>query len=644
MQVSRFALAIAITTSLPAVANSTAGPTSHALPDMLVTSARHPEPRQQATAANTVFTRADIERLQPLDLPDLLARAPGVHIARNGGPGTLSSLFIRGTASSQTLILVDGQRIADASSGLARLEHLHLDHIEKVEVIRGGRSALYGSDAIGGVIQIFTRRTTTEGLAPRVTLGVGSHGNWQRSIGVAGGNENTRFDLGASLDETEGFSRTTLPDSDDSAYRNKAVNLSITHRFNETLQGGVALLRQSGETEYDFSLSPAAFASTDFEVSTASVFAHAKLNEIWSSRLEAGHSEDRQTTADPFGGSVFNTYRDQLNWTNHLTMGNGHELTAGADWYEDHLNSSEDFTRTSRWNRAVFAQHQYDNEQFGTELGLRHDSNQQFGNQNSWNAAFKWHFDSRNDIILSYSEAFRAPTFNDLYYPDSCFPGFGCTIYANPDLSPETARSYELQWRSNLTDTTRLETALYRTDLRDAIVTNNALDGNQAGNLNPFRPENIDRARIYGFEAAVHQRLMSWDASVSYSHTDARNRSGGANDGNRLARRPANRLNLDIDRSFDAFSVGASWLVVGQTYDDLNNENRIPGYGVVDVRASWQVQDDVKLNLSVENLLARDYYQARGTAFDAETFDEVPFRYREGGRIALLSVTWTPKI
>lgn len=626
------------------LAASIAQANSLGLPDTVVTASRIEQQRSEVQAASSVFTRADIERLQPADVPALLQRVPGLHIARNGGPGSLTGLFLRGTSSAQTLVLVDGQRISGSSSGLASLELLNIANIERVEVVRGGRSAIYGSDAIGGVIQIFTRRGAGEpGWQPRLSAGIGSHGRVERSLGVSGGDAKTRLDLGLSLDETEGFKRTTLDGSQDSAYRNKAVNLSLSHRFNERVQVGISGLRQSGDTEYDYSLSPAAFAQDEFELSSASTFVEAQLNPLWTSRFELGHTEDRRTTEDPYGGSTFNTYRDQANWINTLELNSAQTLVLGADWYQDRLNSSNEFNRNSRINRAAFAQHRFNGEQFSTELGVRHDRNQQFGSENTWNAAGTWHLDGQNDLILSYSQAFRAPTFNDLYYPDSCFMGF-CTVYANPDLKPETAQSYELQWRSQLTPSTRLETAVYRTEIRDAIVTNNALDGNEAGSSDPFRPENIDKARINGFETSLQQDLYGWLASASYSLIDARNASGGGNDGNRLARRPKNSFRLDLDRSFNAFTVGAGWTVNSHSYDDLNNNNRIPGYAVLGLRGSWRANEELRFNLALDNLLDRDYYQARGSAFDADTFAAVPFRYREGGRTAMLSATWTPSL
>jgi vitamin B12 transporter len=159
------------------------------LPDVLISANRQVEARNDSSAANTVFTREDIDRLQPGSVTDLLQRVPGVQVAQTGGRGSLPGIYIRGTKSAQSLVLVDGQRIANSTSGDSGLQHLNIEQIERVEVLRGSRSAIYGSDAIGGVIQIFTRRGDEQGLQPRLHMGFGSHQTWERSLGLSGGDE-----------------------------------------------------------------------------------------------------------------------------------------------------------------------------------------------------------------------------------------------------------------------------------------------------------------------------------------------------------------------------------------------------------------------------------------------------------------------
>lgn len=178
------------------------------LDTIVVTANRDIQPREQTNALVTVFTRKDIDRLQPSSVTDLLSRVPGVQITQAGGKGSVTGLFIRGTKAAQNLVLIDGQRVGSASTGAAALQYLAVDQIERVEVLRGSRSAIYGSDAIGGVIQIFTRRGESEGLHPRLGIAMGNRGTWQRSLGLSGGTAQTRFSLNAALDETQGIDRT----------------------------------------------------------------------------------------------------------------------------------------------------------------------------------------------------------------------------------------------------------------------------------------------------------------------------------------------------------------------------------------------------------------------------------------------------
>lgn len=603
------------------------------LPDVVISANRQVQARNDSSAANTVFTRDDIDRLQPSSVTDLLSRVPGVQVARTGGRGSLPGIFIRGTKSAQSLVLVDGQRIANTTSGDSGLQYLNVDQIERVEVLRGSRSVIYGSDAIGGVIQIFTRRNAGQGLQPRLKLGFGSNNTWERSLGLSGGDERTRFNLGASLDETAGidWSHASFPsDRDHDAYRNKSLSLNLSHEFSDELEVGFNLLDSRGKSEYDNSFGRYDFATgqsvgqkpyTDYTVSSASAYIDAQLNEAWQTRVELGHSENRDTKRDKLSPdfSVFNTYRDSINWQNDFTLDQQNSLILGGDWYEDRFHGSTTFSENSRWNRAAFIQHRFKGEWFSTELGLRHDDNQQFGAQNSWSGTLTLPVNSDNDVLLSYSEGFRAPTFNDLYYPGS----------SNPNLKPEHSKSYELQWRSQLTDTTRLETSLYRTDLKDAII---------AQQQNNYIPYNVATARINGFEAALKQELFGWQGNLGLSIIDPRDRTSG----HTLARRARRTLNLDLDRQFDQLSLGASWQAISSSYDAEDNKNRLAGYYLVGLRSGWALNREVALSLKVDNLLDRRYTRAWYSYDDPNFQNNQP--YREEGRTWMVGVTWTPQL
>ena len=587
------------------------------LPDILISANRQVESRTATSAANTVFTRADIDRLQPGSVTDLLTRVPGVQVAPTGGRGSLPGIFIRGTKAAQSLVLVDGVRIANATSGDSGLQFLDVDQIERVEVLRGSRSAVYGSDAIGGVIQIFTRRSRGPGLQPRLRLAAGSNQTFQRSLGLAGGDDTTRFNLGASLDETAGIDSTGpsfASDGDHDAYRNKSLNLSLSHTFGERFEAGLNLLDSRGRREYDEPRgSSPQVPYSNFAVSSIGSYIDAQVTEQWNTRLELAHSENRDESQDKLSHSSFpfTTYRDQATWQNTLALNDSNSLMLGGDWYEDRVHASTDFTEDSRWNRAVFAQHRFHGDQFSTELGLRHDKNQQFGGQTTWSGSLTAPLNESNDVLLSYSEGFRAPTFNDLYFPG----------YNNPGLKPEHSKSYELQWRSQLSESSRLETSLYRTDLRDAIDYSD-------------QPENVGSARINGFEVALSQEWNGWTSQLGLALIDPRNRDNG----HTLSRRARRTLSLDIDRQFDRFSIGASWQAASRSYNDEANTDPVGGYGVIGLRGSWAASDELKFDLKLDNLLDRQYSRTHYNYLGNN------YGYREEGRTALFSVTWTPAL
>ena len=625
MKLSRLALAVAL---LPAAHLYAADKTEEAikLSETVITANRTAEERKDSTAVVTVFTRADIDRLQPVNVADLLGRVPGVQIQQSGGRGSTTGVFIRGTKTAQTLVLIDGVRVGSASSGGASLQHLNLEQIERVEVLRGARSAVYGSDAIGGVIQIFTRRSAGEGLQGRVRLAAGNKGVWERSAGVSGGDENTRFNLSASLDEMTGFDRTHnsySSDADHDAYRNKAISFSLSHVFNEQFSAGVNVLDQRGKTEYDnpfgrFDMNTftsfAAQPYDEYAVSSTSVFAELQANEQLTSRLELGHSEDKGSSYDKLfaGRDDFDTYRDSAAWLNTFAINTQHTVLAGVDYTKDKLHSTENFEKDSRWNQAVFIQHSYKGEVFGTELGLRHDKNQQFGSENTWNAALSLPVGQSNEFVLSYAEGFRAPTFNDLYYP----------MYGNPNLKAEKSKSYELQLRSQLADTVRLETSIYQTKIRDQI---------QYQANNDLR--NVE-ARINGFEASLQHEVFAAQGALNLSLVDSRDRKTG----HQLPRIAKRTLSYDLDKQFGAFGVGGTWRLASKSFNDAKNNQQIAGFGTMDVRGSWQATQDLGVDLRLANIFDKGYTRAM-YSYDGESYG-----YREDRFTVLLGMTWTPNL
>ena len=629
MKLSRLALAIALAPGL-ALAQTPSREDALKLSDTLITANRDVEQRSNSSAASTVFTRADIERLRPASVPQLLTQVPGVQVANYGGRGGLYSLFVRGTNTAQTLVLIDGIRVGSNTVGSASLQHLSVDQIERIEVLRGSRSAVHGADAMGGVIQIFTRRGDGKGMRPYVRLAGGSDSTWERTLGLSGGDERTRFSISAGLDETAGIDRTRASfasDADHDAHRNRSLALSLNHRLSDNLDGGFTLLDQQGKTETDNPIGnwgAPAEPYDDYRVSAGTLWLDGRVTDAWRSRIEFGHSEDKLENFDKLfpGSTVNNSYRDSVNWLNTVALADGQNLRLGVDYLNDKVRSSNDFERSNRDNKAVFAQHSYQGERFGTELGARHDDNQQFGEESTFNGALSYRLNPDNQLILSYSEGFRVPTFADLYWPfDGLYSG-------NPDLAPEKSRSYELQWRSQLGPATELEASLYRTDFRD-LLTYVGDPMTWVGTM-----ENTDRARVNGFEATLKQELFGWQGDLGISIIDPRNRETGRN----LANRAKRTANLNLDRQFGEIGLGATFTAVSSSYGNAANTTELSGYGVLDLRANWRASDELTFDVKLANILDKDYSRIL-YSYGGETHG-----YQEAPASVMIGMTWTPQL
>ncbi|ACO77031.1 TonB-dependent vitamin B12 receptor [Azotobacter vinelandii CA] len=613
-------------------ADSSEAPATFRLPTQSVVSRQSTGSIEPASAAATVFTHDDIERLQVQSVPELLNRVPGVVMAQGGGRGALSGAFIRGANPGQTLVLVDGVRINSAASGVARLEFLDPGRIERIEVIRGPLASQYGADAIGGLIRIFTRRGEP-GLRPRLRLAVGNRGAFEREFDLAGSDERTRFDLGASQVESQGFDRSSDNrgrDADHDGFRSRALDLTLEHRFADNLQAGLNLLDQRGESELDdvYSFRPGD-PYERFVVSSVAAHLEIRPSEAWTSRIETGHFENRSENRDDHNlvnNHSFDTYRDSLAWFNTLRLDERRQLLLGAEWYEERLHGELDYDETRRWNRAAFVRHSYRGEGLGVEIGLRHDDNQRFGSEESWSAALTLDLARATELILSYAEGFHAPSFSELYFPPT--PLYG----GNPDLAPERSKSYEIQLRGEHRGT-HWSLSAYRTEVDDLIV-----ETSRPGNLSD-RLENIDRARLQGLELALSRDILGWRAALAASLVDPRDRDSG----HTLPRRARRNLSLDLDRRFGAFSAGIGWQAVSSRYEDDANEHGIAGYALLGLRGSWQMSEALKWQVKIDNLLDKEYSQVLYNRPDTPFYTSFGLHeFRQDGRSALLSLTWTP--
>ncbi|MBS7661346.1 TonB-dependent vitamin B12 receptor [Pseudomonas lalucatii] len=569
------------------------------LQDQVVTATRTAQTVEQSLAAVTVFDREQIELSQATSVPELLKRVPGVSFANNGGPGKHSSLFMRGSESDHVLVLIDGIKVGSVTSGAVALQDLPLELIERIEVVRGPRSSLYGSEAIGGVIQIFTRKGGSGGARPFFSAGYGTHDSYSGSAGVSGGDDRGWYSLGVSGADTDGLNAKAMDASgyedDADGYRNLSAALSAGYRFANGLELDANLLQAKSHNDYDQvnRRRTAGFhAHADGESNVLGTRARFAPLEPWQVTLQAGRSEDKSDAfQDGAFYSRFDSRRDSASWQNDLSLAPGHLLTLGADYQHDEVNGSTAYAEDSRDNKGAFAQYLGEVGRHDWQLSLRRDDNQQFGRHDTGNLGYGFALSDALRATLGYGTAFKAPTFNELYYPG----------YGNPELDAETSRSLELglagrhgwgHWAVNA----------FRSVIDDLIAYDSSIRG----------PANVDQARIRGVELLLASQLLGWDWNANYTLLEPENRSAGANDGNELARRAKQLFNLDLDRRLGAFSLGASLHAEGQRYDDLANTRELSGFATLDLRGEYRIDPAWRLQARVANLLDADYETAEG--------------------------------
>lgn len=579
------------------------------LDEIVVTATRLPLVSDITLAANTIIKRSDIERSQATSLQELLAGLPGVSLTNNGGAGKATSVHLRGSQSGHAVVLIDGIKVGSATLGTVAFQDFPLDQIERIEIVRGPLSSLYGSEAIGGVIQLFTRKGGGT-FTPTASAGLGSYGTRRAAAGISGGGTDSWFNLNASHFQTDGFNAckgsmtagcfTVEPDAD--GYRNTALNLRGGHRFASGTELDVHVLHSEGKNEFDGGFQN---ESESVQLALGASLKH-RFSDLWNTHLGLGQSRDE---SDNFLNGAFtgrfDTRRDTLSWQNDLTLAPRRQLSLGLDYQEDTVSSTTAYTVTRRDNTGVFMQYLHGVGAHDTKLSLRHDDNSQFGGSTTGNAA--WGMDLGGGLrgTLSYGTGFKAPTFNQLYWP-----GFG-----NPALQPEKSKSLEAGLSGKHT-AGRWSVNAFETRISNLI----GFDGSTT-------PSNAS-ARIRGIETVVAGRLSDWDASINLTLQDPENRSNNANKGKLLNRRAEQILRLDLDRDFGALHLGATLRAEGRRYDNLANTVKLSGYGLVDLRAEYRVAKAWQLQAKLENLFDKEY--------------ETAFLYNQPGRGLYLTLRYQP--
>lgn len=612
----KFPLALAITAALAAAlpfAAQAVAPSSDAdaLDEVVVTATRTAITTDAALAPVEVIGREAIERSQAKSLTELLRGRAGINLSNQGGAGKLSTLFVRGSESDHVLVLVDGVRIGSATSGLASFQDLPVAMIDRIEIVRGPRSSLYGSDAIGGVIQVFTRRD--KGPAQfRFHVGAGSHGYREGGLGVGGSTERGWFGIDAGLQSTDGIDACRgagAPvfagcfvdgQTDRDGYENHSFSARGGVNIGDALTLEAHALHASGHNEYDGSF----VDNSDIVQQVVGAQLRWKANDRFDLRVDVGSNKDE---SDNFLGAApkgyFGSRRDSASLQADIALADAQLLTLGADWLRDRIDSDNDFDEKRRTNRAAFVQYQGRFGSHDLQLALRNDDNQQFGDETTGTAAWGLSFADAWRVTASYGTAFKAPTFNELYYP----------FFGNPALRPESSETFEagIAWRGERTSV-RLDA--FSTDVDDLIAYDASI----------FLPNNIQHARLRGAELRVDSMLFGWTVGASASWLDTEDRDTG----NELARRASETARLELDRSFGKFRLGFTGVAEGRRYDDLANTRELGGFATLDLRGEYAFATDWTLQARVANAFDRDY--------------ETASFYRQPGREFFVTLRFSP--
>ena len=570
-----------------------------------VVTATRTESRADAVLSDvTVITREEIEAGTGRTLAELISRVAGVQMTGNGGLGKNSGIFIRGTGSTHVLLLVDGVRVGSATAGQANFDNIPLESIERIEVLKGPASALYGSDAVGGVIQIFTRQGR-EGFAPYASATVGSAGRREVSTGLSGGTKDVSYNLGVQTLREKGFSATNPAvasnghNSDRDGFSQDSLNASTSWRFAPGWKLGANLLHADGVNHYDGGASTFDVRA-DVQTQSYGLHLEGQLLQNWKSRLSYGGSDDKSTSYTSTSTSRFDTHQDQWTWLNEVGTPLGLFLT-GLERVEQRVSGTTAYTVKQRTTDSVFAGLNGDAAGHSWQLNVRRDDNSQFGGATTGFAGYGYKLTRELRAHVSYGTSFKAPSFNNLYWP----------VSGNATTQPEKGRNREVGL-AYAVGTQEYKLVHFDNRIQGFIT------------LQPV-VANIPRARIEGWTLSYTGQFDALGLRAALDLLEARDEATGR----MLQRRADEQLTLGADYRSGAWKYGATFLAASERYDNAANTTYLGGFGTLDAHVDYALSKDWSLQARVNNLGDKVYQTVNG--------------YNQQGRAAYLTLRWAPR-
>ena len=584
------------------------------LDEVVVTATRLPQSLKQTIADTTVINEQAIRQSGVADVPALLRSLAGVEVTQSGGLGAQSSVFMRGTNSSHVLVLLDGVRINSATAGTTALDQIMLDSIERIEVVRGNVSSLYGSEAIGGVIQLFTR-SGRGAPAFNASAGLGSHGTQRLAAGFSGEVNDTSFSMNVAKVRTDGVSAIDtllVPNANPNknGYDNSTVNAQVKHALNADHMLSATLFSSRGKSSFDSAFGlPTDVNERLSNIDKLSLASDDQLGEKWHSQVRiAQGTDDSNSYTNSIQTSRFQTRSNQLVWQNDVKLAENQRLTLSAEHLGQAVSASTLFTRSKRNVNSLLVGYVGDYGMHQVQANIRQDRYSDIGVADTGLLGYGLAFADNWRVTASISNAFKAPTLNDLFYPFTNF-GFGFTYSGNPNLKPERSQNREvgLHYAGG---GQRINVIYFDNRIRDLIASNAA--GNTVINVN--------RASIDGYELSYAGAFENTRIAANITLQNPRDTVTG----NVLFKRAREFASASVSQDFGVWSAGAELRHSGARQDF--GGFRLAAYQLLNLNASYSVDEHLKLSVRADNLFNRDY---------AETYS-----YRTPGRTLFVGLNY----
>jgi vitamin B12 transporter len=593
-------------------AQPASAPKATTLDPVAVTASRNPQPIADLLADLTVIGTDEIQRSGAQSLTELLQRQPGVEITMNGGPGSTSGAFLRGANRGQTLVLIDGLRVGSSSVGATSLEAIPLDQIERIEILRGPASSLYGADAIGGVIQVFTKQAEGSTFVPSAAAGYGTYDTRNANAGLRGALGPLRFSVQAGGTRSSGYNAIVNPDNfsyngDTDGYATENMGLNAVLPWAAGQEVAVQYFRNRLNTQFDGGPSFDDRTITTLEAWSAT--SRNKLGERWLSILTAGEGSDDSVSQTAYGDSPFKTTQRQFTWQNDVTLPLG-SLTVILERREEHLATDAGFAVTDRNTNSATGVYQLRYDAFALQANLRRDNSSQYGGETTGGVALGYRISPAWRVTAGYSTGFKAPSFNDLYYP----------LFSNPNLLPETARNTEVgaYWTA-AAGAVRWEARAigYYNQVDDLIVFQCDADFN-------CQPNNVDRATLKGVTLGLDLSWRDTRVKASLDLQDPENDANGA----LLPRRARQHGAVQVLQQLGPVQLCVEFVASSLRYDDAANLVKMGGYGIVNLTADWPFAKGWSLLVRGNNVFDKNYQLAAD--------------YSTGGATVFAGLRWQP--